>query len=214
MFEVISAAVLLGVTAGLCPICYVFITPIIPHLTSKSHNVKGALRTTVSFALGLAVVFVPLGGFASFAVNLLTVGVKGWVYMVAAALSIFVGLWALRVVRLPYRQICKNVKPPLLGAGVFAYGISYGATTFARGAPLLLSIISISAVNGDFVLGSLSLFIYALMMGAPLVLLSILFGSMRVRDLIARNSRRLDTASGFLLVGIGIYYLGRALLFY
>ena len=125
----------------------------------------------------------------------------------AGAISIFVGLFVLRVIKISYGKIFKTVNLRLFGSGIFAYGLSYGLATLGRGAPLLFSILSIVAVYGNMSLGATELITYAFCMGAPLVMFAAIMGLTRLRSFITEHSRKLDMVSGVLLLSIGAYYL-------
>lgn len=207
LIEVFVAAIVLGLTAGLCPICLLFALPILPHIASKCRNMQSAVLEALKFSTGVAIVFVPLGVLVSWAVEL-TVGDKGALaYLVAGMISMFVGLLALRIIKISYGKICKTVNLRLLGSSIFAYGLSYGLATLGRGAPLLFSILSIVAVYGNVPLGAIALAIYAFCMGTPLIIFAAIMGITKLRRFITQNSRKLDAVSGILLLFIGSYYL-------
>ena len=168
---------------------------------------QSAVWEALKFSTGVAVVFLPLGVLASWVVELTVGNMRAWSYLLAGFISVFVGLLALRVIKIAYGKICRIFNLRLLGSGVFAYGISYGLATVGRGAPLLFSILSIVAVYGNVFLGAIALTVYAFCMGMPLIILAATMGMAKLRGFITQHSRKLDAISGILLLFVGSYYL-------
>ena len=206
MFEAFAAAIVLGITAGLCPICLVFALPFLPIITSRFNNPLTAIRVSLLFSAGIAVVFAPLGYIAAYIVGGITGGSSVWVFLIVALIAIFMGLLALRLIKVSYSKFCKQYGINTFGLGSFGYGLWFGFITVARAAPLLISMLSIAAVN-EPVVGAVALSIYGLLMGMPIVALTAIIGLARVKDMISKHSRKLDNVSGIFLLGIGAYYL-------
>jgi len=203
----LGAALILGLTAGLCPICWLFSMPILPHIVSRCKGLKSSILSSLEFSSAIALVFTPLGALAPYAMNFLTGRERGWAYLGAGLVSMFVGLWALRILKVPYRSVCKKFNLKLLGSSTFAYGFSYGLATVGRGAPLLISMLSIVAASGNAIVGAAALCIYAFCNGLPLVMLATIAGLSKTQEFIFKHSRKLDAVSGMLLCAIGAYYL-------
>jgi len=207
LIEAFLSAAVLGLTAGLCPICLLFLSPVITYAASKSKELSGSIKAAVEFSIGVAIVFSPLGAVAPWAIGVLTWGNRAWAYFIAGLISILIGLWVFRLFKFPYRNICGRINVRSYGSNFFAYGLSYGLATFARGAPLLISTLTIVSAVGDAILGALALTVYAFCMGAPPLILISMVGLPRFQGFIAKFSRKLDNVSGTILVLIGLYYM-------
>jgi cytochrome c biogenesis protein CcdA len=93
------------------------------------------------------------------------------------------------------------------GSTPYTYGISYGLITIARAAPLLLSLVSIVSLEKNILIVLASLLIYSFLVGAPLIIISSVFGLKKVEDFVKKYSKTLDRISGILLILIGAYYI-------
>lgn len=91
------------------------------------------------------------------------------------------------------------------GAGfLFSLAIAPCAT------PILLGILTLVALQGDLLWGGTLMFIYGLGAGVPLLLIGHGFERLQPWLATARNQRGLQTISGALLLGVGVYVLWSA----
>ncbi|HPA49945.1 MAG TPA: cytochrome c biogenesis protein CcdA, partial [Methanofastidiosum sp.] len=77
----------------------------------------------------------------------------------------------------------------------------------ARAAPLFISLVSIVALETNILIALVSLLIYSFFVGAPLIVVSSIFGLKKVEDFTKKYSKTLDSISGIMLICIGAYYL-------
>lgn len=106
--------------------------------------------------------------------------------------------------RLPGIRI-GGARRPLVDA--FLYGLVYGPIALPCSGPLVVAIFAISATTGE-ALASLWVFLwFGLGLGAPLLVLSLVSGSLqrRLTRLATRHGRRLEQAGGLLLIGVAVY---------
>ncbi|MEV7683453.1 cytochrome c biogenesis CcdA family protein [Streptomyces sp. NPDC088341] len=133
------------------------------------------LARTGIFYLGLATTLVPLGAAGSFAGRLfyghrdLLVALGGWL-IIALGLAQILGLGfaSRRIAGLSGRI------RPTTALSVYALGLVYGLAGFCAG-PILGSVLTVAALNGTPVYGSVLLAVYALGMAVPLFLLALLW---------------------------------------
>ncbi|MEV0035096.1 cytochrome c biogenesis CcdA family protein [Streptomyces sp. NPDC050804] len=133
------------------------------------------LARTGIFYLGLATTLVPLGAAGSFAGRLfyghrdLLVALGGWL-IIALGLAQILGLGfaSRRIAGLSGRI------RPTTALSVYALGLVYGLAGFCAG-PILGSVLTVAALNGTPVYGSVLLAMYALGMAVPLFLLALLW---------------------------------------
>ncbi len=211
MIEAILGALVMGVTAGVCPINMTMLSPMVPKLIKSGERLKVALL----FSAGLALVFVPLGAAASLAGVLLQPQAMRVVGFAAGVLMVAMGLWALRVIRLPLLRLSPGAGSGAGkgGGGSLAFGVAYALATAGRGAPLLLSTLSLLAANGDPLTGGAAMLLYAAGMGVPMwaVAAVLAAGGPEKETQIAKLSKALDKVTGVMLIALGAYYIAAAL---
>ncbi|MET9860720.1 cytochrome c biogenesis CcdA family protein [Streptomyces smyrnaeus] len=205
------AAFLGGLLALLSP-CSALL---LPAFFAYSIDSAGRLMArTGIFYLGLATTLVPLGAAGSFAGRLfyghrdLLVSVGGWL-IVALGLAQILGLgFASRRLREASGRI-----RPTTALSVYALGAVYGLAGFCAG-PILGSVLTVAAVQGNPVYGGVLLAVYALGMAVPLFVLALLWERfdlgrrrwLRGRELRLGGRLRLHTTS--LLSGLFFVLLG------
>ncbi len=200
--HILAAVMIMGLTAGICPINLTMVTSMAPHLIRS----EGRLLSSVLFSAGISSLFVPLGIGASVAGEAVLGAERSAMYLVAGFLMIVIGLWALRVIKLP---VIRTGTSRWTEGGPYLFGLAYAIATLGRGAPLLLSALSMAAVEGSPVVGGVSLLVYSFGMGIPMILLAALItlGAPERMEVVKRYSRKLDTLTGVILLAIGAYYL-------
>jgi len=173
-----------------------------PHLIRSESRILSSML----FSAGISSVFVPLGIGASVAGEAVLAADRSVMYLVAGFLMIVIGLWALRVIKLP---VIRTGTFRWTKGGPYLFGLAYAIATLGRGAPLLLSALSITAVEGSPLMGGASLLIYSFGMGIPMILLAALItlGAPERMEIVKRYSRKLDALTGVILLAIGSYYL-------
>ncbi len=201
MFESLISSFVLGITAGLCPLNLFFIIPIFPKVLGDRAPLNAIL-----FSLGVSAVFVPLGLLGNFGFSTIFSSDNKLGFLLGAVISIAIGLILLRIIKISYILSVKKERS-FYGSTPFTYGISYGIITIARAAPLLISLISIVSLEKNILIVILSLLLYSFLVGAPLIVISSVFGLKRVEEFVKRYSKSLDRISGIMLVIIGLYYL-------
>ncbi|MEM3366013.1 MAG: cytochrome c biogenesis protein CcdA [Candidatus Methanomethyliaceae archaeon] len=197
---------LFGITAGLCPLNIAMVTPYVPSLVESNKKLLSAFL----FSLGISIVFVPLGvltgSLGSFVLN----GQEFWLNLIGGAVILFVGLWTFRVIRLPLR----SVKIRKISGGIFMFGVAYALVTLGRGAPMLLSTLSLISLEGDALIGGFALIVYSFCLGMPLIIFAAIMEKLKIenKEVILRRSVMLERATGVLLMIIGAYYVVNAIM--
>ncbi|MGC8936103.1 MAG: cytochrome c biogenesis protein CcdA [Candidatus Methanomethylicaceae archaeon] len=95
-----------------------------------------------------------------------------------------------------------------ISGGIFMFGIAYALTTLGRGAPMLISALSLVALSRDPFSGGLALTIYSFCLGIPLVLFAVTMEILRPERMegVIRRSAMLEKITGVLLLALGAYY--------
>ncbi|KYC54412.1 MAG: Cytochrome C biogenesis protein transmembrane region [Candidatus Methanofastidiosum methylothiophilum] len=201
MLETIISSIVLGVTAGFCPLNLFFILPIFPKVIEDK-----SFLNAIYFSIGISTIFVPLGLLANLGISFILSSDTKLGFLFGGVLSIVIGLILLRLIKISYILSVKKDKK-FYGSTPYTYGISFGLITIARAAPLLISLLSIVALEKNIVIGVISLLIYSFMVGAPLIIIASIFGLNKVEEFIKKYSKLLDKISGVLLILIGVYYI-------
>jgi cytochrome c-type biogenesis protein len=126
--------------------------------------------------------------------------------LVAAAILILMGAVMLLEIQLPYLSI--NVGPSRRRGlpGFYLFGIVYGMAGVGCSAPIFLSVLLHAMTKGP-VNGLLTFAAYAVGMGIPLVVTSVLLAEAKdyVIARITRITPRLHRVSGIILILVGAY---------
>ena len=176
-------------------------------MNSKTSGGKAALAGLTS-ASGLVLLYASVGVLATTAGALIRPFVPGFT-LVAAAVVALMGIVMLLDLRMPYFN--PIFKFPLRKGltGFFLYGIAYGFGGAGCTAPLFLALLMYAAASLAFSDGVLFFITYALGIGAPLVVTSILAAGAK-RGILARINRLtpiLHKVSGFTLLIVGGYLI-------
>lgn len=109
---------------------------------------------------------------------------------------------------LPQIQI-PVLRHPFLNA--FLYGLLYGPIALPCSGPLLVAIFAVSLTLGEALDKFRAFFWYGLGFGLPLLILSLLSGSLQrqLTVLFARHSRPINVVGGLLLIAIAVYDLAQ-----
>ncbi|MGQ9759616.1 MAG: cytochrome c biogenesis CcdA family protein [Candidatus Methanomethylicaceae archaeon] len=173
-------------------------------------HLKSKISSAALFSIGLALVFVPIGVATGSLGGVVFECYKNWLGLTGGILMVIIGLWALRLFRLPLRA----VKVHNISGGIFVFGMAYALATIGRGAPMLVGMLSIVALNGDALGGGISLLIYSFSLGMPVTIFALTMDSLRLerRNAVVKASKMLERISGVLLVALGVYYIASALI--
>lgn len=160
-----------GLIAGICPCNSVLCLGLIGYLTSGKTDLTlaGILRLTVAFSLGTILVLLPLGVLAGYLGEYLFFLNETIAWAIGGVLMILMGLQLLHAYKPPIRRIFNFFRAPasytVLGA--FLLGLSFGAITIGRGAPMLLVVLTYIALYQTAIEGLLTVFVYAVGLSIP-----------------------------------------------
>lgn len=181
------------------------VTPYVPSLVESNKLLSAFL-----FSFGISIVFVPIGVLTGFLGSFVLNGQEFWLNLIGGAVIFFVGLWTLRVIRLPLR----SVKIRKISGGIFMFGVAYALVTLGRGAPMLLSTLSLISLEGGALIGGFALIVYSFCLGMPLIIFAAIMEKLKIenKEVILRRSVMLERATGVLLMIIGAYYVVNAIM--
>ena len=206
-----------GLVAGICPCNSVLCLGLIGYLTSGETNLSlvNLLKLTVSFSLGTVLVLLPLGAVAGYLGEYLLFLNDTIAWAVGGVLMILMGLQLLHVYKPPIRRIFNFFRAPVSTTvtGAFLLGLSFGAITVGRGAPMLLVVLTYIALYQTAIEGLLTIFVYAVGLSIPLIAISSLGGVLgkKVKEKARVSGEVFDRIVGVMVVAIGVYFLYLAL---
>jgi cytochrome c biogenesis protein CcdA len=216
-FTVLGAVFLLGIIGSLASCC----NPAIIGGISGYSGMIGSDPATkrriilqgVSLLTGTVVSMAILGGLSGFvsAWLLRTVG-NSW-KIIAAAVSIFFGLYAMEL--LPFRIPTLKLQSGSTGKGFWGsllFGFALGGVSTSCGIvcnPIFPLVLGVSFIKGNFIWGILILTLFGIGYGLPLALLlvGVGFGVGKLSSAFSGWNRVIRYVAGILLLGIGFYFL-------
>lgn len=169
-----------------------------------------ALMSAIFFVMGLSTVFLLLGFGASLFGGFFLVN-QGWFLSIAGVVVIIFGLHFLGVFRIKFldqeaRIDAGDKGGSALGAYLLGLAFAFGWTPCLG--PILGSILTVAATEGDVARGTFLLGVYAAGLGIPFLLLAAFFP--RLKGLVNWMKRHLNVVektSGALLVFVGLLML-------
>ncbi len=197
-----------GVFALFSPCAYPLLPGYILYYLGSDAGLRRALLGGGICFLGLVSIF-SIFGFISSIVGKLIYPFISWLVLVAGIIIILMGLSMLAGAKFPTLFIPIRASGRKGIIGMFLYGIAYGLATFGCSAPIFFSILLFSIVSGGILNGIITFLIYALGMGIPLILTTILV--VRAKELVCRRVLKVmpfvQKMGGSILIIIGIYLL-------
>jgi len=199
-----------GVASFLAP-CVVPLVPaylgIIVGESAEEGDAAKAVPATVVFVLGFATVFTLLGVAAGWLGSALE-DVQVWIERVGGLLVIIFGLALLGVLRGPLSRQKNLIERLPEGGGrfrPFVVGVAFGAAWSPCVGPLLGAALVVAADSADPLRGAVLLGAYALGIGVPFVLASLLLASWPgLTKALQRISGPLEKVAGVLLIVLGL----------
>ena len=199
-----------GIVTSIGP-CNVAMIPLVIAFVSGQKEVSRgrSVALSLAFALGLAVTLALLGIVAALIGGLIGGTSRIWYYIVAAVCVIMGLQWA-GIIDLPMpewgaRQRERIKRGGLLGA--LLLGLVSGLAASGCATPALAAILTLVMAEGALAYGASLLLTYGLGRGVPIVLFGSFAGLVRLIPKLTESSAWVERASGFLMIGIGLYFL-------
>ncbi len=202
-----------GVIAGICPCNSVLCLGLIGYLTSRNTNLSpaGILKLSIFFCTGTILVLLPLGLIAGYIGHYLLYLNDTIAWSIGGIILILMGLQLLHVYKPPIRRIfhCLRARVSYTLTGAFLLGLSFGAITVGRGAPMLLIVLTYIALNQTALQGFFTILVYAIGLCIPLIVISSAGGAVgiTIRDYSRMSGDAMDRIIGFGIILIGLYFL-------
>ncbi|MCK4938042.1 MAG: sulfite exporter TauE/SafE family protein [Methanosarcinales archaeon] len=207
-----------GILAGLCPCNSVLCLALMGYVTGDNkaeRNFLDALLLTLPFGLGTLLIIVPLGGIAAFLGRSVVLFDERIAYALGSLVFFLMALQFFGAYHMPVKKIFMNLRlpPSTTPLGTFLLGLSFGAITMGRVAPMLFAVLAVAAVSGSVAYGITISLLFGTGMVLPLVIISSIGGSAGkvIRTKLEEKGVLIDRMLGIILVLVAIYFLFLAL---
>lgn len=209
----ITGIFIFGLLAGICPCNSVLCLGLIGYLTSGKTNLSplNILKLVFSFSIGTVLVLLPLGFIAGYIGKYMLFLNSAIAWTIGGILMIAMGLQLLHVYKPPIRSIFNYFRLPnsYTITGAFLLGLSFGAITIGRGAPMLLIVLTYIGLYQTPLQGLLTMLIYAVGLSIPLIIISSIGGSIgkKIKETTKMSGDLMDRIIGVSIIIIGVYFL-------
>lgn len=202
-----------GILAGLCPCNSVLCLALMGYVTgdaSIERQTLHILKLTLPFGIGTMLVITPLGAVSAYLGKNMVVFDQHIAYMLAGSIILMMAFGFFGVYKFPVKKIFNRLRLPssFTPFGTFLLGLSFGAITIGRVAPMLFAVLAIAAVSGSVVYGLTISFLFAAGMMLPLVIISSIGGATgkTIRVKLKDKGIWLDRLLGLILIFAAIYF--------
>jgi thiol:disulfide interchange protein DsbD len=173
---------------------------------------RRTLALTLSYVLGLALVYAALGLFAGLTGTMFgTVSSNPWLYFALANLLVLAALAMLDVipVRLPQRLTQRAATAGTGGrmAGTFVMGAASGLVAAPCSAPVMVGVLTWVSTTHSAVLGFVYLFVFSIGMTALLVVVGLFAGTLSALPRAGTWMLWVKRAFAVIMLGVAEYYL-------
>lgn len=198
---------IMGIFVMLSPCGYALIPGYITYYLGSEITVSRALKGGIVSTIGLITVYAAVG------ISTTTIGglIKPYITLLtvfSGVMMIVLGVLIIANVQLPFAyQVISSKRKGL--RGFFVYGIAYGLAAAGCTAPLFFSVVLLAFTRSGPFDGVITLILYALGVGIPLIITSILV-AMAKRPLLAKIQNltpMLHKISGAVMILGGLYLI-------
>jgi cytochrome c biogenesis protein CcdA/PKD repeat protein/peroxiredoxin len=197
-----------GVLALFSPCGFPMLPGYLSYYLGKKKSIEKAVSGGVACTLGLIGVFSVIGvGVALFG-NMVAQYIPV-LELVAGSLAIAMGISMLANIKFPTLFSISRAPTQRGLHGLFLYGIAYGLATLGCSAPIFFSTLFYAISSGGFLPGIITFITYAIGMGLPLLLITILLARAKDRFLtkIMGAMPWIQKISSLVIIAIGIYLI-------
>ena len=193
----------------LIPAYFTFITGYsLEELTEGNIEIrKKVILSTISFVLGFSVVFILMGGSASYLGGLIY-KYKNLIRIIGGVLIIILGIHLTGVFRIRSLEFEKRIqiqKKPLHFLGTFIIGMAFGAGWSPCIGPLLGSILIVAGSQETIGQGMVLLGVYSAGLALPFVIISVFINFLLVfMKRATRVLKYVNVVAGILLILVGL----------
>lgn len=192
-----------GLLVGLNPCCLALYPAAAATCCANAESAQPMTKVNaISFLLGVATAMSLLGVAVALAGRVTSLGGVG--HYLAAIVPIVAGLSLLGWITLPLDQ---PLRRRIAVGGAFSVGLAMSLVVGPCGTPLLASVLSYAAYQGQVLYGAVLLFLYGVGVAMPMVVAGSALGTLFQRIAAPKWKARVNRVSGLILLGIGSYLI-------
>lgn len=200
-----------GVVTSIGPCNVAMIPLLVSYVGGTTSPTRGrAFTLSLGFAIGLATTFMLLGVVAALLGSAFA-GIAGWGYYLVAFVCLALALNMLGALQINTPGGVTRLRERIGWRGLpgaLALGLVSGLVASQCATPVLLAILTYVMVQQAAIgYGAALLFVYALGRGVPIVLAGTFAAALKGLRQAGRWSATLETGSGLVLMGVGLYFL-------
>jgi cytochrome c biogenesis protein CcdA len=197
-----------GAVALFSPCGYPMLPGYISYYLGLKNSPTKAFFGGLSCTLGLVTIFLGFGVVVSIVGSLIYPYIP-YFELIAGIIVFIMGIVLLGNISLPFPNIGIGATKYKGAFGLYSYGLLYGLATLSCTAPIFISIFLMALSTGGIMEGILVYAVYAVGMGLPIVITTILVYRAKeyaIRRMV-RYTRWFHTIGGGILIIIGIYLI-------
>ena len=192
-----------GLAASLTPCVLAMLPMNLSYIGTANITSKfDALKKSLFFVLGAALIFSLLGLFASFA-SFIMIEYRGYVHIIIGIFILLMALSELEIVKLPLPQFITHIP----NGGPFIVGMAFALASSPCASPILFAILAMSSSAGSLIGGTLIMVAYSIGYTGVIFITSVFAGIAKQLDYFKKHSKMISIASTIILGIIGAFYL-------
>lgn len=192
-----------GLAASLTPCVLAMLPMNLSYIGTANITSKlDALKKSLFFVLGAALIFSLLGLFASFA-SFIMIEYRGYVHVVIGIFILYMALSEFEIIKLPLPQFVTHIPH----GGPFIVGMAFALASSPCASPILFAILAMSSTAGSLIGGTLIMIAYSLGYTGIIFITSLFAGIAKQLDYFKKHSKIISTISAGILGIIGGFYL-------
>jgi cytochrome c biogenesis protein CcdA/cytochrome oxidase Cu insertion factor (SCO1/SenC/PrrC family) len=204
-----------GVLALFSPCGFPMLPGYLSYYLGKKKTIEKAVSSGIACTLGLMTVFSVIGAGVALLGSVITQYIP-ILELLAGSLAIVMGISMLTNIKFP-TLFTINRAPTQKGLpGLFLYGIAYGLATLGCSAPIFFSTLFYALTSGGILAGIVTFAVYAIGMGLPILLITILLSKTKTQ-LLARVMHVMpwfQKISSLVIIAIGVYLISYYILLF
>jgi len=209
------AVLLGGMLVSFTPCVYPVIPITVAYVGAQSGGSKlRAFILSVVYVLGMSFTYTVLGIVAALTGSLFgRIQTNPWTYFIVANVCVLLGLSMLDLFTLPLPRLPARAQPRTAGGGIaasFFVGAASGLVLGPCTAPVLAVLLTYVATSQSVIYGMILLFLFAFGMGTLLIILGTFSGLLASLPAAGAWTLRIKRMFGWILIGMGEYFLIRA----
>ena len=191
-----------GLAASLTPCVLAMLPMNLSYIGTANITSKlDALKKSLFFVLGAALIFSLLGLFASFA-SFIMIEYRGYVHVIIGIFVLYMALSELEIVKLPLPQLVTQIPH----GGPFIVGIAFALASSPCASPILFAVLAMASSAGSLIGGTLIMVAYSIGYTGVIFITSLFAGIAKQLDYFKKHSKIISVVSATLLGIIGVFY--------